>query len=312
MKILTTLAACGGIALFASAAQAQVSLYGVMDLGLAKVSRGAQQITNNGTSRLGFRGREDMGGGLEASFQLESEVKADIGMPDSTFWGRQAWVGLRAPGFGLLRLGRTKDLHDGLADEIDPFGTDGVVGEHTKDVWRVGVVKSRVSNALSYSAPTLAGLKLAAQVALHENAPGGHHGSAFSAVYEGKGFTLVAAANRPVISAAKTPQPSAWGLGGSVKIGEVKLSASHSRGDTKSSKNGRMEGTLVGAEWTRGLNTAKLVYGALDSSIKGDVKEVVGIGFDHRLSKRTHLYAMLSREQVTQESGWQFGLTHRF
>src|SRR4051812_49027039 len=151
-----------------------VKVYGVLDLGIAKLSGGEAQktlneiqLTNYNTSRLGFKGDEDLGGGMRVQYQLESEILADTGTTDSAFFGRQAWVGV-ADYWGALRMGRTKSLYDGLNDYIDPFGNNGIVGTYTTPVWRVDVAKSRISNALQYASPKWNGLRAGAQVSLSE------------------------------------------------------------------------------------------------------------------------------------------------
>jgi len=98
-----------------TAAPASVSIYGIMDLGLEyrtqnNAAGNSQWRVNSGglnTSRLGFKGQEDLGQGLSAQFNLESEVVADTGASDtSAMWGRQAWVGVDSKAWGGVSLGR--------------------------------------------------------------------------------------------------------------------------------------------------------------------------------------------------------------
>ncbi|MCB2034975.1 MAG: porin, partial [Ottowia sp.] len=74
-KSLIALAVLGASG--AAMAQSSVTLYGVADAGLAKLEGVSSQMSsagrmNNGISRLGVRGVEDMGGGLKAGFNFES------------------------------------------------------------------------------------------------------------------------------------------------------------------------------------------------------------------------------------------------
>ena len=104
----------------AAMAQSSVSVYGLLDVWV-----GSQKNTTNGvtagsfgkmasneglaTSRLGFMGTEDLGGGLKANFQIETTVGLD--QPAATSLGdRQSWVGLSG-GFGEVQLGRVWCLH---------------------------------------------------------------------------------------------------------------------------------------------------------------------------------------------------------
>ncbi len=97
MKKLTLAALVIGA--FAASAQAQaqsnVTVYGVVDLGIAKASGKTVEERENHASRLGFKGVEDLGGGLSAIFNLESEILADTGAQKGNLFDRQANVGVR-------------------------------------------------------------------------------------------------------------------------------------------------------------------------------------------------------------------------
>ena len=118
-----SLLALAALSAFATAAQAQssVSIYGVIDMGYSDVSNKA---TNNGvegaktsrtstgngdgglaTSRLGFQGSEDLGGGNKANFRLEYDL-VDVGAGANTFGARESWVGLESKSMGQVKLGR--------------------------------------------------------------------------------------------------------------------------------------------------------------------------------------------------------------
>lgn len=117
-----------GLALSAQTASAQssVQVYGIIDLGLehlSGVANGAREesvnrvtINNQLASRLGFRGTEDLGGGLKALFNLEAGFAPDTGasLQGGRLFGRAATVGLSG-GFGTVTIGRQRntifDLH---------------------------------------------------------------------------------------------------------------------------------------------------------------------------------------------------------
>jgi predicted porin len=141
-KSLVALAALAvaGIA----SAQSSVTLFGVVDAGVryteTKVN-GVQtknwQLASGGitTSRLGFRGTEDLGGGLAASFWLEAGFNADTGLgnggrgvpaADSGFnFNRRSTVSLSG-GFGEIRLGRDFNITSLNDINFDPFATTGI------------------------------------------------------------------------------------------------------------------------------------------------------------------------------------------
>jgi predicted porin len=120
-KSLFALAAVGA---FAGAAQAQssVTVYGVVDTGYAGGNqRGAtssavskatfnmfQMSGGQSSNRLGFRGNEDLGGGLSAQFVLETNLQANTDAWNPTW--RQAWGGLSKKGLGSARIGTQNTL----------------------------------------------------------------------------------------------------------------------------------------------------------------------------------------------------------
>ncbi len=114
-----------------ASAQSSVTVYGrlnvvVEDSKFYSPVRGNKHATelNNSASRLGFKGVEDLGGGLKAGFQLEHGFSVDTGLPASAFWGRQAEVYLSG-GLGTLRLGRfTSDAYYATADYISLHNHD--------------------------------------------------------------------------------------------------------------------------------------------------------------------------------------------
>ncbi|MCR5865626.1 MAG: porin [Aquincola tertiaricarbonis] len=129
-KSLFALAVLGAFSGMA-AAQSSVTLFGIVDANVRWTDNNGTKLTELGnsglaSSRLGFRGVEDLGGGLKAGFWLESAVNNDDGTSNATrFWHRRSTISLMG-GFGEVRLGR--DLvptFTGYAD-FDPFGTNGV------------------------------------------------------------------------------------------------------------------------------------------------------------------------------------------
>lgn len=152
-----TLLALAAIAASSAAfAQSSVTLYGVVDASLESV-KGDDSVTrvtsdNLASSRLGFKGTEDLGGGLKANFVLEASIKPDTGAADSSrFFGRQAWLGL-AGGFGELRLGRTDTSIGVLA------GNSSILGGQDYDDLKIAKTFSadgyrRTDNSITYIAP---------------------------------------------------------------------------------------------------------------------------------------------------------------
>lgn len=114
--LAATLAFIGVAAANCAMAQSQVIIYGIVDSGLVYTTNSnaagdsivkVPGLTGSVPSRLGFRGTEDLGGGLQALFVLESGLNLDTGTmgQGNRLFGRQANVGLKGA-FGTLTLGR--------------------------------------------------------------------------------------------------------------------------------------------------------------------------------------------------------------
>lgn len=181
---LAALAATG-----AAMAQSSVTIYGVVDVGYTSVNNSGTGSTDNTgltssnmtTNRLGFRGTEDLGGGLKAKFQVETSLAADAPAA-SSIGDRGAWVGLEG-GFGEVRLGREYSMSFWSGFLFSPFGTGGVGNGYgfimrsnthgatgqTNQIWN--------NNAITYSTPRISGFQAHAQYAFDEVAgPGADAG----------------------------------------------------------------------------------------------------------------------------------------
>ena len=96
-----------------------------LNQGSVKTSR--RELANSGynSSRIGFRGTEDLGGGLAASFWLEAPINNDDGSQGVATFARRSTVSLSG-GFGEIRLGRDYTPTFWNDTVFDPFGTNGV------------------------------------------------------------------------------------------------------------------------------------------------------------------------------------------
>lgn len=168
---LAVLAASG-----AAMAQSTVTLYGLADVwvGSSKTNGVSNNLLESGgfaTSRIGFKGTEDLGGGLKANFVLENGFNADdgtLGTANSAF-NRQSWVGLSG-GFGALKLGKTdsvfKDVYDlGVANNLFDSEFTPVKIAYSG----VSNFSSRPENQLRYETPNLGGFSAGLTYALDEN-----------------------------------------------------------------------------------------------------------------------------------------------
>lgn len=129
MKKTTLALALLALSSGAAMAQTNASFYGVMDLGVS-VDRGgiagtSTRVTSGMAtqSRWGFKGSEDLGGGLAAFFVIEGGIHADTGTStqNNTIFGRNTAVGLRG-GFGAVSLGlQDTPLFTTLNTVVDPL-----------------------------------------------------------------------------------------------------------------------------------------------------------------------------------------------
>jgi predicted porin len=158
---LTVLGAFSG-AVFA---QSSVTVYGIVDLGIASERNATQTRTGmlsgiQSGSRIGFKGTEDLGSGLSAIFQLENGFAADTGsasqvttaIPNMLF-GRRATVGLTG-GFGAVNLGRRNTPYYNAIDSVDPMAT-GFAGNAAKIFADTGI---RMNNSIIYTSPNFNGV----------------------------------------------------------------------------------------------------------------------------------------------------------
>jgi predicted porin len=114
------IAMIGCLACHAATAQSNVTIYGIVDSGVVYTNNAnaagnsavkVPSLTSSFPSRLGFRGTEDLGDGLQAVFVLESGIGMDTGTmgQGNRLFGRQANVGLKGS-YGTLTLGRQNNM----------------------------------------------------------------------------------------------------------------------------------------------------------------------------------------------------------
>lgn len=176
---LAVMAAAG-----AASAQSSVTLFGIVDATLmwgrgSVADRFSMTDSGYNSSRLGFRGTEDLGGGMSASFWLEAGLNNDDGTGDATNINNQGAgigqpaAGTVAPGsqgltfnrrstvslagnWGELRLGRDYTPQFWNLTVFDPFGTNGV-GTTLTLQGLTGVTTVRASNSIGYFLPARLG-----------------------------------------------------------------------------------------------------------------------------------------------------------
>jgi predicted porin len=169
-----------------AAAQTNVTLYGVVDAAIESSDNGTAgrhtmvQSGDQSTSRIGFRGTEDLGNGLKAIFNLEAGIAIDTGNSDmsgtnSALFQRRAVVGLEGA-FGTLTLGREYSPVASVAAASDEFG-QGFYGSNLSAFGTASPntgtsysrLTRRLANSVNYKSASWAGFKLLAAYAAGEN-----------------------------------------------------------------------------------------------------------------------------------------------
>lgn len=306
-KSLLALAVLGAFA-GAASAQSSVTLYGKLDLGFAKAAGSAdKQVADGSKSRVGFRGVEDLGGGLKAMFQFEHRFNPDDGTVTNTaFWYGLSTVGLGGS-FGTVNLGRQYTAAFSLAtDVIDPFGGYTVAGLRDESLTK-SVARLRTDNSVRYDG-AFGGLKVAADIA--ETPAGGvDRPYSVAAQYAAGPFMVAASYDNPTGA-----NDNLATLGGSYTFGPAKVSLGIGRGDNDS--NVRVKQALAGVTVSVGAAGQVLAGYAQEEVGTADATKKVSLGYRHNLSKRTQLYTDVTRIndaiKNTDKTGYDFGVIHTF
>jgi predicted porin len=313
---LAVLAAAG-----AASAQSSVTLFGIVDAtlayGKANGTGGSNkwQLTNSGynSSRLGFRGVEDLGAGMSASFWLEAGVNNDNGTGSATNTNNQATGGALAGmngsqgltfnrrstvslagGWGELRLGRDYTPQFWNLTVFDPFGTNGV-GTTLTFPSITGVTGVRASNTIGYFLPgNIGGFYGQAQYYMGENA------STAANKNDGNGFGVrLGWANGPInvalaLSETKYVAPGKVqqnNVGGQYDFGMAKLMGQYVWDKAGTTKG---KGWLIGGLFPIGAGEIRASYSAykvdLPSTSTDPKSDKFALGYVHNLSKRTAIY----------------------
>lgn len=333
-KSLLALAVLGAFAGVASA-QSSVTIYGLLDQGIVKGNGGtASNPGGNGTSeawqlkqaagsRLGFRGNEDLGGGLSAQFQIEHRFTPDDGAAAASpnpFWAGRSYVQLTSTAAGSVYLGREYTPEFWIMVKSDPFGWDGVgqVSAYQQAGFANtnGSSSVRTSNTVGYKTPNLGGLTANAAVGLSEGVATANRHQALNVEYSAGPIYAGFAYAKLSGGVAATDGNSLVNGAFHYNFGVAKLIAYVARSKTNAGNNTNKTVELAA--------TANLGPGVLKAAVirfdpQGDDNALTkfGIGYNYFLSKRTNLYADFGQGRsevagVTNNSAFNLGVKHTF
>ncbi|WP_312128891.1 porin [Diaphorobacter nitroreducens] len=297
---LAVLAASG-----AAMAQSSVTLFGIVDTAFGYVDNAnaagdsvyGLSTSGNATSRLGFRGVEDLGGGLKAGFWLEGEIFGDNGNAAGFNFQRRSTVSL-AGGFGEVRLGR--DLTPGYSKFIsyDLFGQVGIGQFMGWSNWygTSGDANGiRSSNMISYYTPNFSGFTAGLGYGFDEQTSGkaGRYVGGYVAYENGPLGVAVSYDQRNL---AADVDRNALTVAGSYNLNVVKLNAivQQTKDDVPGASDRKVNAYALGASAPVGAGEVKLQYALYDQKAIDSKAHQISLGYVHNLSKRTALYGTVA------------------
>ena len=301
-KSLLALAVLGTLA-GSALAQTNVTVYGLLDVGLIHESGRAdgRNVTELGSgmqsgSRVGFRGTEDLGGGLSAVFVVENGFQVDTGAmgQGGVLWGRQAFVGLQG-GFGTVKFGRQYTPVDVMLGQIDPFGNSHL-GRVANLLTRE--YASRSDNAIVYSTPNLSGFNAELMYSLGEVA-GDNSANRFAGAVvgytNGPLSARLAYQDRNPASAAATAtglENTVAGVKYNFGIATASFLYAKSEGTTGATTTLDADDASIGLAFPVGAaGNLMASYTRRDDNLAANRDaNMIALGYTHALSKRTNLY----------------------
>jgi predicted porin len=283
LGVLAAAAASGAFA------QSSVTIYGRLNVTVESIKIGdedRQGEVRNNASRIGFKGTEDLGGGLKAGFQIEHGFDASTGAQSQTaFWARQSEVNLSG-GFGTVRLGNfTPDSYYATSDYIGMHNHE--TGDSSDALYDFDTYVT--TNKVGYVTPNLSGFQGYVSVAEASGGPDP----------EGKVYDLAAYYDRGPLhlgagatKAGDFKQIAVRGLYefGAFTVGGLVQRVSHpAEGDRTYF---RVSGMYAFGASELHLNVGRT--GEWDNVAESDAVQWT-VGYNYNLSKRTKVYGYYTR-----------------
>jgi predicted porin len=347
-KSLLALAVLGAFAGGASA-QSSVTIYGQIDQGITKGNGGtaanqgangtskAWQIKQAHSSRLGFRGNEDLGGGLSAQFLIEHRFQPDTGAGSSSgtatsvFWDGGSYVQLTSAAVGSVYFGRWYTPAFWINLKTDPFAYDGVAQVGSKGFANFltpgpngpGV---RTSNTVGYKTPNWGGLTANVATGLGEGSTTNGRDTGLNVeytagpIYAGFGYEKVKGVVSGAAAGSGVDGNSLVNIGFAWNFGVVRPMAYYARSKTGPTSALTNKMVSIGATAPIGPGVLKAVYYRLDPDGDTNTQTKFGIGYDYFLSKRTRIYGDYSTAKqettaatkLTNNNAFNLGVRHDF
>jgi GBP family porin len=299
------------------AAPSSVTLFGILDACVVshKSATGASLQVNGGGcfygSRIGFRGNEDLGGGLRAYFHLEGGFNADSGQfgQGGRIFGRKSLVGLSGS-WGALEAGREYAPAFYILSATDPMQLG--IGSATATVWSgsPGTAVGRTDNSINYMTPSFGGVTARVQIAPGEqNAPAASRGgdtTGLNLMYRDKQL-VVGLAHAKVRNAAANADDKATTVSAKYDFGAFSVAGivqsgawAGTRATAASSATAMFSrdyrSYVVGGSVNAGVGSVSMSYKKYDDRTASNFDAtILSAIYIHPLSKRTRLYAGVTR-----------------
>ncbi len=298
-------------------AQSSVTLYGVVDVAVNAVNGGLSNSRymssgGNSTSRWGIRGREDLGSGLYAGFDLEAQVDADSGAGGATNTNNQS-TGVTPAGastfnrysvlkfggaFGELRLGRDYTAHYRNRADVDPFGNQGIASSQAQTGSLGGITNTRASNMINYvTPPSLGGFYAVMNYYLGENQSGtptskDGSGTSFRIGYlSGPWLAALSQGKTNYASTATNGDITSTNAALAYNFGPARLMGGIYRDRVERASPQTGKGFIVAVTVPVGANELKAAYSSYGTDAARDpTADKLVVGYVHNLSKRTAVF----------------------
>ena len=324
-------------------ATAQAKIYGLLDEGLIggfdrHIPESANDLRHNWyhgngsglrqnyTSRLGFEAFEDLGGGN----RLEARLEGTLDALHNFYFDRHATLGLYGS-FGSVRVGRTRDLINGIASRVDPFSNDGLVQDKILLAQMAAIGGFRIPNAITWFSPLWDGWQASVQFAARQQS---NDSNALKMVltWDAADWGVHAGVDMPgrhqqangTYSVGPRARNYVAGVHG--KLGQVKLATEllYSTRDMGAADTdpsfprpdaspwgwiGTARFPVTGGEYKLVLVRSEQVFNKFGT---WQPIEEVGGGYEHYLSASTMLYLQLGHERRSRGGHWHAGLLKRF
>ena len=325
---LAVLAASG-----AAMAQSSVTLFGIVDTAVGYVdnvnaagdSVYGLSTSGNATSRLGFRGVEDLGGGLKAGFWLEGEIFGDDGNAAGFNFKRRSTVSLMG-GFGEVRMGRDLTPNYSKTISYDLFGQTGIGqfmgwtdwasnSDFGTAVPTADANNVRASNMISYFTPNFGGLTAGLGYGFDEQTTGkaGRYVGGYVA-YDNGPLSLAASYDQRdllvngLVAGSAVLDRDTFTLGGSYNLNVVKLNAIVQQSKYKAlGESEKVNAYALGVSAPVGAGEVKLQYALYDNKLIESKAHQLSLGYVHNLSKRTAVYGTVSYMDNKDDSNLGLG-----